>query len=141
MNDRPESDSNDLQLKESSDITNTSEADTAISKDERNWALFAHIAAFGAFVVPVAGSIVGPLIIWTLKKDEMPFLDFHGRESLNFQISMMIYMVISFILCIVLIGFFFLWLVPVIDFIFVVIAAIKASDGQYYRYPFTIRFL
>lgn len=112
----------------------------AITKEERNWAICVHLASLLGFIIPVVGSIVGPLVVWLTQKDNSDFVDTHGREALNFQISMMIYFLISLVLLFILIGFLFIWLIPIVDVIFVVIAAIKASEGKEYRYPMIIRF-
>jgi uncharacterized Tic20 family protein len=87
------------------------------------------------------GQLIGPFIVWLLKRSAAPEIDAHGKEALNFQLSFLIYDVIAFVLCFVLIGIpilFGLWL---LNIAFVIIASIKASDGLLYRYPLTIRFL
>jgi len=78
---------------------------------------------------------LGPLIVWLMKRRDSPEIDAYGKESLNFQISMLIYDAIAAILCIVLIG---LW---VLNTVLVIIASVKAGEGKFYRYPFTIRFI
>lgn len=120
----------------------------ATQKDARTWTMLCHLSALAGFVLPGAGHIVGPLIVWLLKRDEIPEVDPHGKESLNFQISMLIYTialgVICFILMFVLIGFLLLPLFGVLyllDIVLVIIASIKANEGQLYRYPLTIRLL
>ena len=87
------------------------------------------------------GHIFGPLIVWLVKRGESTEIDAHGKESLNFQLSMLIYDAVAAILCLVLIGFPILILLWVLNTIFVIIASVKASEGQLYRYPFTIRFI
>ena len=74
------------------------------SKDERTWAMLCHFSAFTGFIFPLGGNILAPLILWLIKKEELPFVDDQGKEVLNFQISMTIYFIISGILCIILIG-------------------------------------
>src|SRR6185312_13976060 len=101
---------------------------TAISKDERNWGMFAHLSGLLAFVSGIGG-IIGPLVIYLLKKDEMPFVRDQAREALNFQITMFIAFLISWVLVIVLIGFVLLFALGIIDLIFCIVAAIKASEG------------
>jgi len=112
-----------------------------VSKDARMWAMFCHLAGLCAFIVPAVGNIVGPLIIWQIKKDEYPFVDEQGKEALNFQISMTIYGLISAALTFVCVGFFLLAAVAVVDLVFLLIAAVKANNGQAYRYPLSIRFI
>ncbi len=111
-----------------------------LSKDERMWAMFVHIAAFAFFVIPF-GNILGPLIIWMIKKEQYPFVEEQGKEALNFQISMTIYAVASIILIIIVIGLPVLIAVFFVDFVFTVIAAVKANDGEHYVYPLTIKFI
>lgn len=110
-----------------SEINNTPQA---VSSEACNWALCTHLASLAAFIIPVVGSVIGPWLVWMFKKDVMPFVDRHGREAINFQISMMIYFVISILLCVLLVGFLFIWLIPILDVLFVIIAAIKASNGK-----------
>ena len=81
------------------------------------------------------------LIIWLLKREIHPYLDYHGRESVNFQITMHIAGVISGVLCFLLIGMLLVPLVILFNLVFVIIAGIKANDGVSYRYPLCIRFL
>lgn len=110
------------------------------SAEERNWALFAHLSAFAGCLIPF-GSILGPLIIWLVKKDQMPFVNDQGREALNFQITMAIAMVVSAILILILIGLVLIWAVVVFDVVFIIIAAVKASNGEHYRYPISLRLI
>ncbi len=112
-----------------------------VSKDARMWAMFCHLAALTGFGIWFLGFIVGPLIIWLIKKDEFPFVNEHGKEAVNFQISMMIYAIVSAFLFLVGIGFLLLSAVFIVDLIFLIIAAIKANNGEHYRYPLTIRFI
>ena len=108
------------------------------TSDERMWAMFAHLSALIGFVIPF-GSILGPLIIWQIKKNEYPLVDDQGKEALNFQITMAIAFIVCFILIFILIGAILIWLVGLFDLIMIVIAAIKANNGERYRYPFTLR--
>jgi uncharacterized protein len=108
------------------------------SNDERMWAMFAHLSALSGFIIPF-GSILGPLIIWQIKKNELPLVDDQGKEALNFQITMAIAFCVCLILVFVLIGIVLIWIVGLFDLIMTVIAAIKANNGERYRYPFTLR--
>jgi uncharacterized Tic20 family protein len=110
-------------------------------KDSRMWSMFCHLTALSAFIGVPFGNIIGPLIIWLIKKDDFHKVDDQGRESLNFQISMTIYTIVSFFLCFVIIGFLLLPIVLLVDLILVIIASVKANKGDMYRYPFTIRFI
>ncbi|GAB3034877.1 DUF4870 domain-containing protein [Oleiagrimonas citrea] len=110
----------------------------AVSSEQRQWAMFAHLSAFVGLVIPF-GNIIGPLVIWLIKKDTMPFVDDQGKEALNFQITVALAMLASFLLMLVLIGFLLVWIIPLVALVFVIIATIKANEGVYYRYPWTLR--
>ena len=112
----------------------------APSAEEKQWALFAHLSALIGYLIPF-GSIIGPLIIWQIKKNEMPFVDDQGKEALNFQITMAIAAVICIVLMVVLIGFLLIWIVALVDLVFIIIAAIAANNGQAYRYPVCLRLI
>jgi len=109
-------------------------------KDERLWGMLCHLLAFSGYLIPL-GSVLGPLIIWLIKKDEMPFVNDQGKESLNFQLTMFIAVIVSVILMIVVIGFLFLGVLIIYQIIVVIMASIKANEGVRYRYPYTIRFI
>jgi hypothetical protein len=119
--------------------------DKESSKDARMWGMFCHLAAFAGIVVPVIGCVVGPLVVWQIKKEEFPFVNHHGKEAVNFQISLLLYLVVSAILWIplsfVCVGVVIPVAISIIDLIFLLIAAVKANDGERYRYPLTIRFI
>jgi len=93
------------------------------------------------FFVPWAGHILGPLIVWLAKRGDSPEIDVHGKESLNFQISMLIYSLIAGVLCLVLIGFVLLGILHILNLVLVIIASIQASEGKLYRYPISIRLI
>ncbi|MFQ5605955.1 MAG: DUF4870 domain-containing protein [bacterium] len=111
------------------------------NKEARTWAMFCHLSALSCWIGVPFGNIVGPLIIWLIKKDEMPFVDEQGKESLNFQISMTIYVIGAVILSIMLIGIPLLIGLGIAHIVLVIVAAVKISDGDDYKYPFTIRFI
>jgi uncharacterized protein len=113
----------------------------------QTWELLCHVAAFSGFLIPF-GNIVGPLIVWLMKRDQSVGVDAHGREVLNFQISWTIYgillAIVGGILAVILIGFLFfvvLGIGAIAMLILMVMGSIKASNGELYRYPLTIRFL
>lgn len=111
-----------------------------LTVEEKNLAMFCHLGAFAGFIIPFGGLLV-PLIIWLTKKDESQYIDYHGRESVNFQISMTIAFVIAALLVFVLIGIPILIGLGLFELVVVIIAAIRASEGQYYRYPFCFRLI
>ena len=94
------------------------------------WEVLCHVAAVAGYVIPF-GNIIGPLVVWLLKRSEVPAVEAHGKEALNFQISVTIYAIV----CILLIG------LGIAALVLVIIASIKASSGELYRYPLTIRFI
>jgi uncharacterized protein len=99
------------------------------------------LIAAAIYVVSFFTALIGPLVIWVVKKNDSNFIDYHGREYLNFFISYCIYSIISFLLTFVIIGFFMLAIIGVLAFIFTIIAAIKAYEGKEYRIPFVFRIL
>lgn len=107
----------------------------------RTWTVVCHASALLGFFIPGAAHILAPLIVWLVKRGESAEIDAHGKESLNFQLSMLVYSIIAGILMLVLIGFVLLPILHVLNAVLVIIASLRASDGQLYRYPFTIRFL
>ena len=115
--------------------------DETVSKDARMWGMFCHLAGLFGYIFPVVGNIVGTLVLWQLKKEDYPFVDAQGKEALNFQISMTIYAFVSALLMFLCVGVFLLAAVGIVDLVFLLIASVKANNGQYYRYPLTIRFI
>ena len=108
--------------------------------DERLWAMLAHLVALpGSFVL--IGSVVAPLIVWQVQKDKSAFVDYHGKEAVNFQITMAIAAFVSFLLFLLLVGLVLIWIVGAVWLVFTIIASIKAYNGEYYRYPLTFRFI
>ncbi len=115
---------------------------TTVSRlNARTWCVLCHASALLGLFFHFLGHIFGPLIIWVLKRGDGAEIDAHGKESLNFQLSMLIYDAIALILCIVLIGIPILLVLWVLNTVLVIVASIKASDGELYRYPLTIRFI
>ncbi|MBA3273302.1 MAG: DUF4870 domain-containing protein [Chthoniobacterales bacterium] len=107
----------------------------------RSWCALCHASALLGVLLHFPGHLLAPLIVWLVKRDASPEIDAHGKEALNFQISMLIYTLVSAVFCLVLIGFLFLAVLWVLNAVFVIIAAIQASEGKLYRYPMTIRFI
>ena len=100
--------------------------------------MLCHASALLGLFLHFFGHLLGPLIVWLVKRGDSPEIDAHGKESLNFQLSMLIYDAIAFVLCFVLIGIPILILLWVLNTIFVIIASIQASEGKLYRYPLAI---
>ena len=110
------------------------------TRDQNMWAMLCHLSALAGFIIPL-GNVIGPLVIWMIKKDVYPLVDDQGKEALNFQISMTIYYVVASILILILIGIVLLIGLALFSLVVTIIAMIKASDGVAYRYPLSIRFV
>ena len=117
-----------------------SEPIAGLDKSERDWSMFCHLAAFAGYVFPF-GHVLGPLILWLLRREESEFVDFHGRQVLSFQITMTIYVVVAGLLCLILIGFVLRPLVLVFDVVATILAAVRAQEGRTWSYPMAIPFL
>ncbi len=109
------------------------------SPQARQWAMFCHYSAFFWFLVPMIGNVLGPLIVWQLKKEMDPFVDEQGKEALNFQITFSILLMICGALAWILIGFPLMALISIVALVLVVTAGIRANEGKPYRYPFCWR--
>lgn len=105
-----------------------------VSNDDRLFAALIYVISFFT-------AFIGPIIIWLLKKDSSAFVDYHGREYLNFLISYTVYGIIAGIAVVILIGFVLLPIVGIAAFVFTIIGAVKAYEGEYYRMPFIFRIL
>lgn len=102
--------------------------------------MFGHLSALCGLFIPFA-NIVAPLILWQIKKEELPFASAQAKEAVNFQIAVTIYAAIAGLLCVILIGFLLLPIVIIADIVLIIMAAIKANEGTAYRYPWTFRLL
>lgn len=107
----------------------------------RQWAMLCHYAAFFWVLAPLIGNVIGPLVVWQLKKDLHPFVDEQGKEALNFQITYSVAMMVCGLLAWVLIGFPLMLLVGVAALVLTIIAGIKANAGEAYRYPLCWRLI
>ena len=107
---------------------------------ERTWGMLCHLSALAMFIIPF-GNIIGPLVIWLIKKDESSFVDDQGKESLNFQISITIYCLVSAMLILVIIGIFLLIGLGVLTLVLIIVASVKSNSGEKFRYPLTIRLI
>lgn len=110
------------------------------NKDARLWGMLCHLSVLAGYVIPV-GHIIGPLVIWLIKKNEIPFVDEQGKESLNFQITVTLAFIVCIPLIFVLIGIPLLIAVGIADLVLVIIAAVKTNNGEHYRYPFALRLI
>jgi hypothetical protein len=108
---------------------------------ERNWAVFCHLGGFAGLLLPGLGQVLAPLVLWLLRREQSPFVDQHGREALNFQISMTLYAIVAAALMALLIGFLLILVVLGVQFVLMVVASVAASQGEQYRYPLTLRLI
>ncbi|WP_394204274.1 DUF4870 domain-containing protein [Shewanella waksmanii] len=122
------------------EIQVTEDLQTSLSKDDKNMGVAVHLASFSGYLIPF-GSILGPLIVWLMKRDEIAFVDTCGRNCINFKLSVVVYAFIAAILMFVGIGFILLGVLAIADIVLTIIAAMKASEGESYQYPLTIKFL
>ena len=111
-----------------------------LQSEARTWAMLCHVSALTGFIGIPFGHLIGPLVFWSIKKDQYPLVDDQGKESLNFQLSMTLYGIVAGILCFVVIGIPLLIALLITDIVLVIIASVEANQGRLYRYPITIRF-
>lgn len=116
------------------------EENRVLADTERNWAMFCHLSALAGFFFPF-GSIIGPLICWLSRRDNSEWVNINGRNSLNFQLSILLYIVLALPLCLIIIGIPIILLLITLKIICLVIASIKASNGELFRYPLMIPFI
>jgi len=122
----------------SGEPVDTDKADS--DKETRQWALYLHLSLLSNFLIPLAG-LVAPIVIWQIKKEELPGLDAHGKVAVNWIISAVIYGFVSFLLVFVLIGIPLLIALGVVSIVFPIIGGVKANNGELWKYPLSIRFL
>ncbi|HEY6975701.1 MAG TPA: DUF4870 domain-containing protein [Chitinophagaceae bacterium] len=118
-------------MPENSFLGTEMQPDYVPTSDEKTMAVLSHI-------LTLVAPILAPLIIYLVKKNESKFVEWHARESLNFQITVAIIIIILFI---TIIGIFIAWIVGIISLVLVIIATIRASEGKLYKYPFSIRLI
>ena len=123
-------------------------AQTPNESQIRTWNMWCHLSALAGLIGIPFGNVLGPLIVWQIKKNEIPSVEVHGKAALNFQLTVLIAAVITgfaaFILSFILIGFLLIPVVFVIcvcGAVFAIIAGLKANEGKDYRYPYSIQFV
>jgi uncharacterized Tic20 family protein len=121
-------------------MNETNPDSVSTTADDRTWGMLAHLSAFSGFLLPLGG-VIGPLVVWLIKRDQSAFLADQGKEALNFNISVLLAAIVCGVLVFIFIGI----LLGVALFIFwltmTIIAGIKASEGVRYRYPITLRLI
>jgi uncharacterized Tic20 family protein len=106
---------------------------------EKTWAVFNHLTLFALFVFPVP--VIPALVMWLIRRHESPYADDHGKEAVNFQITLVVYGVLCYLLSFVCVGLALGLVVAAFGYLFAVVAAVAAGKGRYYRYPMCLRFL
>ena len=112
-----------------------------IPAEERTMGMFCHLAALSGYVVTPVFWLLGPLIVWLMKKETMPFVDQEGKKAINFQISVMIYATICLPLCMIFIGIPLLFALGIFDLVMTIVNAMKAGKGEETRYPLSMNFI
>lgn len=131
-------------LKAKADVLNRQQgapqSELASQKDVNQWAMFIHLSQLASMAVPGAGVIL-PIVLWQIKKDEMPDIDAHGKNVANWIISLLIYLFVSGLLCFVFIGFLLLPVLVILSILFPILGGLKANNGEVWKYPMAISFL
>jgi len=122
-------------------MTETTDLKALSPREARKWAMICHLMALVGLLGNGIGFLVGPLIVWLIKKEDDPFIDEQGKEAVNFQITMFIAAFVSGLLILVAIGIVLLIVVGILMTVFPIVAAIRANEGEHYRYPLSIRFI
>ena len=116
------------------------EENRLLTESERNWAMLCHLSAFAGFFFPFGG-IIGPLIFWLSRRDDSTWVNLNGRAALNFNLSMLLYMVLAIPLMIILIGIPIVICLGILKIVCITIGSIKAARGEIFRYPLSIPFI
>lgn len=116
------------------------EENRVLSETERNWAMLCHLSAFAGFFFPFGG-IIGPLICWLTRKDESAWIDINGKNSLNFELSILLYIVLCIPLIFIVVGIPIIFMLVTVKVICIIIGSVKASKGELFKYPLAIPFI
>lgn len=116
------------------------EENKTYTQSERDWAMFCHLSAFIGYFFPFGG-IIGPLICWISRKEDSEWVNLNGRSSMNFQLSMLLYMILTIPLCFILIGIPIFIFLAIFRLVCIVIASVRASQGIVFKYPLSIPFI
>lgn len=111
----------------------------AVSKDERNLAMFAHLSAFAGLIFPAGGNVIAPLIVWLTQREKSAFVADQSLEALNFNITVFLAEILCGLLFIVGIGILLGIVLGIVWLIGTILGAVKASEGQRFRHRFTLR--
>jgi hypothetical protein len=111
-----------------------------VPRAHRTWGAIAHLAGLAGYLIPF-GSILAPLLVWKTKGPQSSFVADQAKESLNFQISMTLFIIIGAILAAGVIGIPLLLLLPLVNLVAVIVAAVRAGEGVQYRHRACWRFV
>jgi uncharacterized protein len=110
-------------------------------RSDRTWVILCHLTALALFLGIPFGNVIGPLIVWLLKRPASAEVDAHGKEAVNFQISMSIYTILAGLSLFTCVGVVLLPLVLLANLVLIIVGSVKASNGELYHYPVTIRLI
>ncbi len=116
------------------------EENRILNESERNWAMLCHLSAFAGFFFPFGG-IIGPLIFWLSRRDDSAWVNINGKAAMNFNLSMLLYIVLSLPLMIIIIGIPIVIALYILKVVCITIASIKSARGEIFRYPLSIPFI
>jgi hypothetical protein len=111
-----------------------------LSESERNWAMLCHLSGFAMFFFPFGG-ILGPLICWLSRKDESAWVDVNGKASMNFQLSVLLYIVLTIPLLFIIVGIPIMMFLVTLRIVCIIIASVKSAKGEKFKYPLAIPFI
>jgi len=111
------------------------------TQSEKDWAMFCHLSALAMIIFPPFGGVIGPLICWISRRAESQWIDKNGKSSMNFQLSILLYGMLTIPLCFILIGIPIIVFLAIFNLVCVVVASIKASQGDVFKYPLSIPFI
>ena len=111
-----------------------------LTETERNWAMLCHLSAFASFFFPFGG-IIGPLIFWLSRKDESDWVIVNGKASMNFQLSILLYIVLAIPLVFIILGIPIIIFLVILKIVCIIIASIKSAKGEFFKYPLAIPFI
>lgn len=111
-----------------------------LTESERNWSMLCHISAFAGFFFPFGG-VIAPMIFWLSKRDESAWININGKAALNFNLSILLYMILVSPLVIIIIGAPIIFALVMVKIVCIIIASIKSAKGEIFRYPLSIPFI
>jgi uncharacterized Tic20 family protein len=108
-----------------------------LQRETNQWAMFIHFSMLAGWVIPLAGIVV-PILLWQLKKDELPGIEPHAHVVMNWIVSSLVYAVICYVLLLIVIGVFGFFILGVLTVIYAIVGGVKANDGELWEYPGTL---